>query len=168
MRIAKSVCIDFGPCTVGLYEGIGISAGRRNPVAAVRAEHILLPQFEVGRDAQDFSLQGIEPLRNRMCDSGPLSCSTVTHRNVEIPIIPIARLGEWIENHIAHWMECEIESGSEDLARCTLKRRISNVRVLPFRENRLVARFADRRIHYRCIGESADIKARQLRIAWNR
>src|SRR5205823_5207745 len=125
------------------------------------------PQFEVWRDAQDFALQRIEPLRNRMCDSRPLSCSTVTHRNVKISIIRVARLDDWVEDHITHGMECEVESCSEDLAGRTLERRISNVRVLPFGEHRFVARFAYRRIHYRYIGKSTDVKARQLRIAWN-
>src|SRR5438552_3747519 len=62
-------------------------------------------------------------------------------------------------------MECEIESRSEDFARCALERCVANVRVLPFGGNRLVTRFVDRRVDYRSVRETACVEPWQLRIS---
>ena len=66
VRIAKSVRENFRPRSGDGNKRIRVGAGGRNAVAAVLAELVVRAQREVGRDPQDFSLQGAERLRRRV------------------------------------------------------------------------------------------------------
>src|SRR5262245_19008067 len=92
---------DFRTRAVGIREWIGIGSAGRNTVTSVGADNANVGvKIQIGGDAQDFSLQRVQSLRNQMSGiiRGLLAGTAVADREIHVSIIVIARLRQRVEN----------------------------------------------------------------------